>query len=539
MRTKLLALLGTACVTAGLTAQPNAVPGVDVEVTSVQQLTASGRLGTYPTGRNGMGMGVSLCNRGSATVEFRRPMETRHPFFAFLLCRESNGRFEQISDRSFVKHAFGAANQSQCGTCTTAGFTLFGPNCSDTYSLAQNIDRFWLAPATEIDPWLGVWQPVGSHFDAGEPDVGPPFNNDGLRSLSSAQVAAMDPVTHRVEVDDADLDVAGARYFYSCFFAVPTEPDAARPNSMASRETEPQWLGANWWFVDQSQPVPGSILQHWSNSSLASATNGNDDGRFYVAVSVTGPDSRGLWHYEYAVHNRDNSRGAASLRIPTCSSARVLDPSFGDIDADAGNDWAFSRGTGEAAFLAGAGNALEWNTIYNFGFDSDAAPVAGQVVLDQALPGAGAGSVAVVSQVPGVLYNEHVGAGCGDPADGLWTTGTPANAAIPNPSFGLQMGDLQPGSTAVLYVSASQVAVPIGGGCTLYLGAPAVGTVPAVADPSGTADFALPVPAIPELEGAALVCQGLELVPGGAFNFALNFTNGLRVRFGNQLSGCP
>ena len=43
------------------------------------------------------------------------------------------------------------------------------------------------------------------------------------------------------------------------------------------------------------------------------------DGRVFVGVRVTGP-VQGRYHYEYAVHNRDNRRGLRSLAELGCEA---------------------------------------------------------------------------------------------------------------------------------------------------------------------------------------------------------------------------
>src|SRR5262249_13306667 len=65
------------------------------------------------------------------------------------------------------------------------------------------------------------------------------------------------------------------------------------------------------------------------------------------------------------------------------------------------NQWTFTRAANEIAFTAAAGNALDWNTIYNFWFDCSVAPVSGPVRIDEARPGPGLLDVVVASQVPG------------------------------------------------------------------------------------------------------------------------------------------
>ena len=49
-------------------------------------------------------------------------MSPNHGYIHFIIARESNGRLEQISNWSFVKHTFGSSNDpSPCGSCAGPG----------------------------------------------------------------------------------------------------------------------------------------------------------------------------------------------------------------------------------------------------------------------------------------------------------------------------------------------------------------------------------------------------------------------------------
>ena len=113
------------------------------------------------------------------------------------------------------------------------------------------------------------------------------------------------------------------------------------------------------------------------------------------------PLGGGNFHYEYAVHNVDNSRAGASLRIPIDASATATNFTFGDIDTDASNDWSVQRVGNEIVFSATANNPLEWNTIYNFGFDADFTPGISMCEIDEARIGPGNMFVEVETEVPG------------------------------------------------------------------------------------------------------------------------------------------
>src|SRR5262245_27515959 len=180
-----------AATAASLAAQANVVPGLNGRLTQVDRLTYYGRRGAvYPKREIGMAMLNEMCNPGTVTIPWQAAMQPNHPKFGFLIVRVVGDRLEQISDRSYVKHAFTSTNYSgSCGSCINPGTgSVMGINCADTYGAGNNADRTWLGPAPEIDPWLGTWNPIGSYFDIGDPAqagglVLPPA---GVRSLNTS-----------------------------------------------------------------------------------------------------------------------------------------------------------------------------------------------------------------------------------------------------------------------------------------------------------------------------------------------------------------
>ncbi|MGE3174224.1 MAG: hypothetical protein AB7O97_16465 [Planctomycetota bacterium] len=417
MRRIALLTLAAAAV-APLTAQSNTVAGLDGRLSDVNSLTDFGRRGVHPNGEAGMAMLNTMCNPGSINIPWQsagtsstQPMNTNHPKFGFIIARESNGRFEQINEWSWCKHAFTSTNFSgACGTCISPGTgQLMGINCSDTYGAGNNASRTWLGPPQEIDPWLGTWNPINSYFDRGDPDVGAPNNSDGVRSSAGG----WDAVDHRVTVDETDMLVPGASYYYGIHLIHEGEAVANRGDNFASRGFAPSWNGSSWSYSNTAGMTYGSILTRWSGASFDLAGNGNDDGRFAVAVKIT--PNGGSFHYEYAIHNMDNSRAGAVFRIPVDAGASVSGIGFGDIDTNALNDWSGARVGNEIVFTAPANNPLEWNTFYNVWFDCDVAPSNGLLHIDQARVGPGNLTVSVPAQVPSGIptaFNTSVGVGC-------------------------------------------------------------------------------------------------------------------------------
>ena len=417
--------LAVVLLAAGLAAQSNTVPGLDGRLTFVDDLTYWGRRGAaHPNGEVGISMLNEMCNPGTVTIPWQAAMQPNHPKFGFLICRVAGGRIEQINEWSFCKHAFVSVNvNGSCGTCVQPGTgSVMGLNCSDTYGADNNADRFWLGPPREINPWLGTWNPVGSYFDIGDPmQAGYPAPADGVRSLNQN---IFDSVQNRVTVDEVDLLTPGASYFYGLQLIHQGEALSRRADNLAHRGFNAQWNGSSWVFGNNSaQQAYGSILDRWPGATVNVGGNGTDDGRFYVGVRAT-PLAGGLYHYEYAVHNVDNSRAGATFRIPLAAGAVATNFTFRDIDKTAGNDWTVAQVGNEIVFSASANNPLEWNTIYNFGFDANVPPGLGTSHIDQARPGPGALTVDVPTRVPGGLPVASFA---------LFGAGCPGSAVIPQP----------------------------------------------------------------------------------------------------------
>ena len=424
--TSLILLRRLACaallfVSAGAAgAQSNSIPGLDVRLGELGPIQALGR--RAEGGVNGVAFLTTACNVGTVTVPWidgdsTVPMGDDHPWIAFLVARYDGQRLVQISDRSYVKAGFNVFAGNLCGQCSSCpgGICSFlAPGCSDTYSVSTNGESYFLAPPDEIDPFEVTWDPFGTHFDRGEPPVAPPFDTDGVRSLTQQMVSALGPVAHRVRVRDADLAVPGASFWFQGAYLVKGEPEAARANDLGSRGVVPTWAGTHWDLAATGPLQLGTVLRRWPGATVTSATNGASDGRVYVAVQVSGP-TNGLYHYEYALHNRDNARGVRSFRLPLCSTARALGFEFRDIDGDPSNDWSFTR-VGDELVVSTTSSPLRWNTIFNVAFDSDAIPGPGSAVLEAHAPGPGAASFEVATGVPGVLALALVAEGGGSAA---------------------------------------------------------------------------------------------------------------------------
>jgi hypothetical protein len=524
---------------ASLAAQTGSVPGTDIRIYDVGSPTVYGRRGpAYPNGEIAMAIGHSMCNAGTTHLPWlgwvsggsSGVMLDTYPKIAFMVARESNGRMVQVSNKAHLKHSRVAYNftTGPCAPCQAGPSQTFRIGCADVYSTGFNGNQYNLGPTDEINIWEGSWNPVNSYFDRGDPAVSGAAATDSIQSLTTT---GFDVFKNRMLVREGELAIPGAQFYGQAHVVAKGEPGTARANNPGTRGLNITWNGTGWSVGLGAAFVQGSVLNRWSGATITEGRNGLDDGHFVVGVKVTGPVN-GLWHYEYAVHNQDNHRGGASFKLPVCATARVLSIGFRDLDTDPLNDWTSSRSGGQLAFSAAANNALDWNTIYNVWFDSDAAPVAGNLLIDEARVGPGGLTVTVPTTVPGLLGTEYLGAGCGSPAPTLFANGVPS---APNPTYALQS---QIGANGfVLFAFANAPAnLPLGSGCTLWIDqGQLLTTAIAQANGAGLATWPLPIPA--GLVPTDIAMQAFELIAGGPVVGLLAASNGVRVRAAG--SGCP
>ncbi len=496
------------------------VPGLDIEA----RMDASYQ-NNADSDRVAVSMQTTACNPGSVIGTWIPQPNPNHPLICQMYLRLVNGRMEQISDWGYVKHSFASTNSNGCGGgCQNPGSgQLLGLNCSDTYGAGLNASRNWAGPSWEINAFTGDWNAFGSHWDRGWPQTTP----DGSGTTANAPNAT----AFRCIIENDKLSDPSAQYFGMNFYIHQWEPEANRENNMSHRPLN--ITVGNTSSLGNRQA--GTVLNRWPGARVESVANYENgvtprDGRFYVACVVT-QLADGWYHYEYAVHNRDNHGRNGQFSVPLCPNARVRDIDFKDIDLDGANEWISSVQSNRLQWDAPAGNAQPWNTVFNFWFDSDAAPGDGQIDIVQATPQINADAIlSLTNDAPVVQANINVPAGCG--GLDMWPN---AQATIPsNP--GMVINGAANGATVGVLLSVTQNIVNFGGCDFLLADIPFALT--ATAGGTGSATIVVPVNNDPGLEGARLHMQGVELAIGGSFLGVANLSNVVEMRIGNNTSGC-
>ena len=279
----------------------------DVKLGILNGIDERGHQGTT----SGISMATTSCNVGDCDVRWWAPMQEEHPVIAMQLYREMDDKFEQIGI-SWLKHGFFALSNSQCTPCQNpSGGDFLGVGCSDTYGAGNNADRTWLGPRNEVNPYTGTWECTGSWFSD--------YQNDCVRRNGNG---SFDPVEHRLEVDDSELGLPGATYYYEAYYVV--EGDDNKWNNWGSRICTMSFSGGSgdqWDFATPTSNnalLEGPAIQRWGDFSVTASIDGND-GDFIVNGIVEFNDFLLL-----ADNFGSSSQAAAAVPEPASACLAVL-----------------------------------------------------------------------------------------------------------------------------------------------------------------------------------------------------------------------
>lgn len=375
---------------------PNLVPGPDVIVGDVEDVAQF----DAPVGTQiGLAIGTDSCNNGDQPIDWFALPQTDHPVVPQNLYRMSGGtdnqeRFEQIG-QSWMKHTFLALEDFVCGTCDTSGCQTGShlcPGCSDPYTSGLNGDQGSIGSRAWVNPFTGSF-PSNANDHSGHVHNG---------------------VSHRILVETSDVLPAGnpgATYFGEAAYISPHEytwcqshpAECNMFNNFSYRQFSVTGGPTFFNFSAVSSTVRMQpAIQAWvatgATVNQVEPDPGND-GLFFVGYKVTGPTA-GVWHYDYAVFNMNLDRAIQSFEVvfpgfpPDLSNIGFHAPpqhpgwAHDGTQGDAGYSsasWTFTL-NGPPPFPNSAvwncetfaqnqnANAIRWGTLYNFRFDSPAAP---------------------------------------------------------------------------------------------------------------------------------------------------------------------
>jgi hypothetical protein len=432
---------------------PNLVPGPDVIVGDVEDVAQF----DPPVGTQvGLAIGTDSCNNGDQPINWFALPQTDHPLVPQNLYRMSGGvtndeRFEQIG-QSWMKHTFLALEDFVCGTCNTSGCQTGShlcPGCSDPYVSGLNGDQNSIGSRAWVNPFTGSF-PSNANDHSGHAHNG---------------------VSHRILVETSDLMPSGnpgATYFGEAAYISPHEytwcqshpAECNMFNNFSYRQFSVTGGPTFFNFSAVSSTVRMQpAIQAWvatgATVQQAEPDPGND-GIFFVGYKVTGPTA-GVWHYDYAVFNMNLDRAIQSFEVvfpgfpPNLSNIGFHAPpqhpgwAHDGTEGDAGyssTPWTFTL-NGPPPFPNSAvwncetfaqnqnANAIRWGTLYNFRFDSPAAPATSTANIAFFKTGA---SVAVEIQAPFQSDATPTPSATATPTPTPTPTSTPTATISPTPT---------------------------------------------------------------------------------------------------------
>ncbi len=374
----------------------NPNPGPDVivgDIPDILNVTASG-------GLDGLAIGTTSCNIGTAWLNWVASTP-QHPVIGMNLYRyklvDGASRFEQVG-MSWLKHGFAALSGNLCCTCDGTGGSHLGLGCSDPYGAGLNGSQSSLGPRHQVNAATGVFV---------YPPANPPYTGTG----------------RLCEVSLSELETTGGgsttRYYAEGHYVTPDDAAAGNQNNNAAwREVTVSGGPTNYTFgLTGTTTREQSAIRRWpvlDPGVTLTDVQVPGDGLFVVGSRATSLGA-GIHRYEFAVYNMNSDRNGGAFSVPLPAGTNVTNIGFHDItyrNGDgpgnvnfSGTDWTGTVSGGSIRWATqtqaqnASANAIRWGTLYNFRFDANVAPAAGQVTLELWKPGTPT-QVAVAAQVP-------------------------------------------------------------------------------------------------------------------------------------------
>lgn len=297
---------------------------------------------------------------------------SQHPFLVWSLYRKMDGRVEQIG-RSGMKHAFLTINVG-CNNCGSSH--ILWPQCQDTYSSGNNDSNYYLGPRIELESNSGVFLETPSFFDP---------SSAGNHTNSSTDWQ------NRLVVNESELDISGAEYIFDSWYLVRDDIDIL--NTMGYRYVDLNFSGSSW-NVNHITPntILGSVMDTWVTGGLNDQTVSltESDGHLRADVKVSDLGA-GDYHYEYALTNFDYDPQIKTFSVDLPVGVIAQNAGFsgpqGYLNISTykyeAAQWNINQVGSQLIFTAtDVGHMLDWGGLYNFYFDVQAAPVAGNINLE-------------------------------------------------------------------------------------------------------------------------------------------------------------
>jgi hypothetical protein len=170
-----------------------------------------------------------------------------------------------------------------------------------------------------------------------------------------------DGLERRLHVAEADLQLAGANYYFEAGYLVKDDIDIF--NTMGWRKVTP--LGPGFWtFSLDTSLANGPSLDAWVprgtlTASESAQVHDTGVGELEVASKVV-DQGGGLHRYEYALMNFNFDRQLNGFSVPLEPGSTVSQVAFSDATDVASDDWTPTVGATSVSWNAPAGLGADW-----------------------------------------------------------------------------------------------------------------------------------------------------------------------------------
>lgn len=317
-------------------------------------------------------VGTTACNIGTSNADWidNTPF---HPVIGVTIWKydEETERLTQLGVTQ-LKHSFASLQGSVCEPCQPGGtFSALGPGCSDPYGAGLNGTQGDLGPRSEVNPWTGEFV----------------YPYTGINQSGNA-------IFKRIQVQQSDITDSTATFYVEGTYTVKDDFAAGTNMNNASYKL----LNINQTSFNAStsgqtfRGVPAIYAWQVQDPDVViNEIDVPDDGRLIVASKATNLGN-GTWRYDYGVYNQNSDKAAASFSVPV--NTAMANMGFNDItyhstvDENVSSvDWAPVEGGNAVTWNTETeaqnpmGNAIRWGTMYNFWFETDAAPTTGDTTI--------------------------------------------------------------------------------------------------------------------------------------------------------------
>ena len=352
---------------------------------SVQKFGASGTISAYS-------VATTSCNQGNDFLLWQAN-NNNHPTIGQNMYRVANlengcTRIEQIG-MSWLKHGFCALQGTLCGSCSNPApggcADRLGWNCSDPYSAGLNGQQSNLGPRHEVDASTGFF-PY-------------PFNSPAYPAVIGRRLNVL-----TADLDPATYPDATTSYFVEGMYVHPDDAAACKGfNNASYRPVNRSGTPSNGYDISvtgttrQMQPAifawqevdpEVTIDRHQLSACAASGKNET----FFVGMKACDLGN-GLWQYEYALYNLDCDTSFDSFSLPINGTYLNHRQSFAQYHSGepyTNDPWTIDTALANNGVLKWAckpftldvnANAIRWNTMHTFSFQTDSPPIPGEAVI--------------------------------------------------------------------------------------------------------------------------------------------------------------